>query len=298
MRILVPLDGSKHGRGSLQFLAGRKTLIGSNPHIELLNVQYAIPEACVRLLELTAVREAYEDAGRGVFNTLREDIDALGGDVTEKTLHGEAAKVIAKEAEDMDADLVVMGTRGLSASLGFLFGSVSNRVLSRVDKPMLLVRDGTPKVDGKLRVGIAVDGSDYSRKAVAFVLSNLELFGEDATFRLIHATPDYDQVIATSAYMLSSVVPILSREEFRLNQKAEFVKVTEPLVRLFKNAGLQVQAKQVVGDPGRSIAQYAKDATDLLVMGSHGHGNFTAALMGSTAIRLASSTDLPIIVIR
>ena len=39
MKILVPVDGSKNSLNAVQFIGSRKTLLGSEPKIELLNVQ-------------------------------------------------------------------------------------------------------------------------------------------------------------------------------------------------------------------------------------------------------------------
>ena len=39
MRILVPVDGSENSMHAVEFIASRTTLLGSNPEIEVLNVQ-------------------------------------------------------------------------------------------------------------------------------------------------------------------------------------------------------------------------------------------------------------------
>ena len=43
MKILVPIDASPQTEYTLEFLASRTTLLGSNPTIELLNVQQPLP---------------------------------------------------------------------------------------------------------------------------------------------------------------------------------------------------------------------------------------------------------------
>ena len=54
----------------------------------------------------------------------------------------------------------------------------------------------------------------------------------------------------------------------------------------------------LVGNAGDEIAAYAKKKLDLLVMGSHGYGRFKSAILGSTAMRIASQGDVPILIIR
>ncbi|MEF9996794.1 MAG: universal stress protein, partial [Burkholderiaceae bacterium] len=55
----------------------------------------------------------------------------------------------------------------------------------------------------------------------------------------------------------------------------------------------------LVGNAGDEIAAYAKKKKlDVLVLGSHGYGAFKAAVMGSTANRVAAQGDVPLLLIR
>lgn len=299
MRILVPVDGSEQSRHVLRFLAGRETMLGSHPDITLVNVQYSVPEAVIRLLDLQSVKSACEAEGREVFEKLRDDISLLHADVKQSVLYGEAGTAIAAEADRIDADLIVMGTRGLSAPMGYLLGSVSNAVLSKTQRPILLVRPETPCVGGDaMRVGIAVDGSDHGLAAVTVTLSNAELFGKNASFRVLHAEPDYRDMMSQSAYMLDTIGPLLTKDEFREESETAYKAAVEPALELFRTARLPATGVELTGDAGEAIAEYARENLDVLVMGSHGRGNFTAAVMGSTAMKIAATSTVPILVVR
>ena len=50
MRILVPVDGSENSMHAVEFIASRTTLLGSNPEIEVLNVQLPLPARACRLV--------------------------------------------------------------------------------------------------------------------------------------------------------------------------------------------------------------------------------------------------------
>ena len=110
MRILLPVDGSEHCRNALRFIASRQALSPEKEAtVELLNVQHSIPEAVINALGLDSVRKASQDEGMKVIDAMREDAGDL--DVRAKVEGGEFAPVIVREADHMDADLIVMGCR-------------------------------------------------------------------------------------------------------------------------------------------------------------------------------------------
>jgi nucleotide-binding universal stress UspA family protein len=55
---------------------------------------------------------------------------------------GDIAGTILRVAADVDADLVVLGTRGLSGVKSLLLGSTSHAVLHHADRPVLVVPSG------------------------------------------------------------------------------------------------------------------------------------------------------------
>jgi universal stress protein A len=57
-----------------------------------------------------------------------------------ETRSGEAADGILVQAEEMDADLIVLATHGRTGVRHFLIGSVAERVIRRSQRPVLVVR--------------------------------------------------------------------------------------------------------------------------------------------------------------
>ena len=55
-------------------------------------------------------------------------------------IYGRAPQVILREAEDMDADVVVLGSRGLSDLAGLVLGSVAHKVLHLARCPVMVTR--------------------------------------------------------------------------------------------------------------------------------------------------------------
>jgi nucleotide-binding universal stress UspA family protein len=54
--------------------------------------------------------------------------------------HGDEATEIANAAEDLDVDMVVIGSHGRGALTGALFGSVSRALVRRCKRPVTVVR--------------------------------------------------------------------------------------------------------------------------------------------------------------
>lgn len=133
---------------------------------------------------------------------------------------------------------------------------------------------------------------------MAVTLSNAELFGKNASFRILNAQPDYRDVMSQSAYMLDTIGPLLTQDEFREEAEKAYKDAVDPALELFKTARLPATGVELFGDAGEAISEYARENLDILVMGSHGRGNFTAAVMGSTAMKIAATSTVPILVVR
>jgi nucleotide-binding universal stress UspA family protein len=56
------------------------------------------------------------------------------------TIYGYAAREIVNDAKDIDADIIVMGSRGRSDLTGFVLGSTTHKVIHLTDRPVLVIR--------------------------------------------------------------------------------------------------------------------------------------------------------------
>lgn len=296
MRIFVPVDESQHTRHVIDFLLNHGALFGNNTELEFANVQYSVPENLIRLFGVEEVKRYYLEVGKDVFDTLgREtDIRRLGG--TEKVLYGDIDRCLAEEVDKFEPDLIVMGSRGLNPVKGLMLGSVSNGLLARTRTPMLLLRDKSTVPASAMRVGILVDGSDYGAAAATFVLKHRAFFGPNARFTAVHCAEPVPYPFAPNP--ASPLVPVLSRAEIEDAQHRAFDEVIRPTLEPFKEAGVPLAIEYLTGNPDQQLAEYANACLDMIVMGSHGYGNFTAAVLGSTAMHVAAATTLPVLIVR
>ena len=282
MKILVPIDGSSYSDNSLAFVASRTSLLGHSPEIELLVVLDPLPARAARLVGKDALMRYYEEEAEKVFSPAREFLNSHNVHVNEAFIVGDPAEKISEEAQRLDVDLIIMGSRGRTALAGLFLGSVTNGVLARTKNPILIVRGKNPP---------------ERSAAVKYAIRNGDLFGDGAEFFLINVTSDYSGTVMPD--MAGMALPALSEAEVIELQKKEFAEAVDPIRPMLAKAGIAPKEVCLVGNPGDEIAAFAKKKKlDLVVMGSHGYGRFKSAVMGSTAMRIAAQGDVPILLIR
>jgi nucleotide-binding universal stress UspA family protein len=66
-------------------------------------------------------------------------LDLGAGQVRAFVKSGQPARGLVSFAQEHDADLIVVGSRGLGSAEGFLLGSVSHKVTGLADRPVLVV---------------------------------------------------------------------------------------------------------------------------------------------------------------
>jgi len=94
-------------------------------------------------------------------------------------------------------------------------------------------------------------------------------------------------------------LPAFSQSEVESMQKQAFEAAVAPARKLLAKGNITAAEVCLVGNPGDELAAYAaKKKLDLLVMGSHGYGEFKAAIMGSVATRVMAHCRLPVLLIR
>ncbi len=142
-RIVVPLDGSKLAEQALPHAVAQAEKFGA----ELVLLQVLEPLPDVSFSAPTAVRSAEQKSAElareyleGVAAMFRPRGIALRVEQTQGRPYAE----IVRYADEQDADLIVMSTRGHSGISRWLLGSVADRVVRGATVPVLLVQCQDP----------------------------------------------------------------------------------------------------------------------------------------------------------
>ncbi|MEU6686791.1 universal stress protein [Streptomyces sp. NPDC046832] len=141
--VMVGLDGSSESRAAAEW-AAREAKVRGLP-LRLVHVWEPVPEPMAQapLLGPETLKHWSERIPRGAAEGLRARHPGL--DVAAVQMTGVPADALVDVAED--ADLLVLGSRGLSAMGGFLVGSVGQAVIARTEVPVVVVRSGEQAAD-------------------------------------------------------------------------------------------------------------------------------------------------------
>ncbi len=182
---------------------------------------------------------------------LKEAIGRMGlnsANVNLMVRDGDAKQTVLKVAEEVNSDLIVMGSRGLGRLQSILANSTSQYVFQLSTRPMLLVRDDL-YVRHVNRVLVTVDGTGVGDDAIRVAC---ELVREipGGTLTGIHVTRQ-------------DISPTRGGRS-----KAD--EVLDAAVQRARSYGIELQPIHVTGsDIGRTVCRAAQDAkADLLVIAS------------------------------
>lgn len=138
--ILVPTDFSSHSEVALEHAVALARAFGAKVH--LLHC-YSLPIPAVMPYDVAVpetVWEGVREAADAKLAELGEKVAAEGIEVETHLSRAFPAEVIAETAEEIGADVIVMGTRGNSGLKHVLLGSVTERVLRTAPCPVLTLR--------------------------------------------------------------------------------------------------------------------------------------------------------------
>lgn len=139
--ILLATDGSPSADRALGIAADLAKALGAR--LVILVVDQGIVDADVRLFsaaERAAVGDILETEGHKLLESARSVAISCGVAAPEtRYTSGDPAAVILATAEELNANLIVVGKRGRGKLAGLLLGSVSQKLVSLASAPVVVV---------------------------------------------------------------------------------------------------------------------------------------------------------------
>ena len=208
--------------------------------------------------------------------------------INSETLLGEIFVEIIHAVQQEGYDLVITGTRGVSAWKQFFVGSTAKRLIRKCPSAVWIVKAEhvhAPKV-----ILAPSDFSEVSRKAVLTGLWLAEKSG--AEFHLVHVIDSRDV-----RDDLLEHIPSGSSVQDEINGKA-----TERLNEFLESLGpssVNIVPHLAWGYPWQEIGQIAsKHNADLITMGTVGRSGVKGVLLGNTAERILDTCDCSILTVK
>ncbi len=210
-----------------------------------LNILHVVPPQ----ITTTQISEKWEEGGKLVASTL-DKLELDPTRVSTMLRQGDPKDTVCKVADEIDADLIIMGSRGLQRLQAILNQSVSQYVFQLSNHPMLLVKDDV-YVKKIKRVMVALDKSPASQYALELALYLLRDY-QGAELILGRVNPD----------IKSDLLP-LSKAEMEDNP------IVSEAAQKVKRMGIPYRCAVTGGRPAEQICSLAEEYNvDLLLLGS------------------------------
>jgi nucleotide-binding universal stress UspA family protein len=205
-------------------------------------------------------------------------------------------EAIVSQVEATGADMLVMGTHGRSGFQRVFLGSVTEKVIRKVQCPTLVVppraHDIAPDAPVQFhRILCPTDFLASSLKAFEYAIGMAE--ESDAQLTLLH-------VVEMLAAMGQE--PFLADDQYARLRGATIADARRRLSALIPEdtrAYCTIDAVVVEGRAYKQILCHAKERqSDLIVMGVHGRGAIDLFLFGSTTHHILRASTCPVLVVR
>lgn len=290
MRIVMGVDGSDSSRAAVQLVAAT----GWPPETKVRLVSaFESPSARTDLAASPPDRTTDDDLQRTLFDTLRGVSGPLrrrGLDTETVVARGRAAEVLLAEAEDLGADLIVVGNRGLGTAASVLLGSVSATLVDHADCPVLVARG--PSIS---RILIATDGS-RSSEAIPDALAAWDVFQDLPIDVLCVAPPTRRGEGATMAPMIAGWQSSLVDASHEVDR---YLVMADEMAARLVAAGMRANSSVRRGEAAAEIETAALDlGADLIITGSRGLSGLQRLLLGSVAHRVLLHSQCSVLVMR
>lgn len=141
-----------------------------------------------------------------------------------------------------------------------------------------------------MNILIAVDGSKHTQKALDYLLKHRAMFVDGNDLFVVHVCSG----------LPGHVTRHLDREVVTGYYHEENAKVIEPVKAFFEAQGVtRFRTEERHGHAAEEILKAATGCgAELIVLGTHGHGIFGRALMGSVATKVIAETNITVLLVQ
>lgn len=140
-----------------------------------------------------------------------------------------------------------------------------------------------------MKILLAADGSEYTQKALDFVVRHKQLVGQTDELLLVHV-----QMLLPTLFTAA-----ISVDKALELQENEAEKVFSPIRKFLDKNSLKYRCVSVIGSIAKEIVGVAEDEhVNFILMGTHGRDLVGRALMGSVAQKVVANSTVPVLLVK
>lgn len=149
-----------------------------------------------------------------------------------------------------------------------------------------------------MKILLATDGSDFSKAAID-ALANIVANPENTIFKIV-STVEFPAMLPSDPFIGASVEYYDAIEKVGHEQAKRAAEEAETQIRsLFPEFSLNITAEAISGSPQRVLVEKAAEwGADLIVVGSHGYGFWSRAMLGSVSNSVVHHAPCSVLVVR
>lgn len=228
------------------------------------------------------------------------EMEAAGINVTRMVKEGDPDRQIVAAAEEIDADLIVIGSHSRRTLWDVVLGSVAAKVAEHAPCPVLIVSHKPPHPDiASERILFATDFSPHAEMAqnVAFTLAKEA--GQQHLWVMAVIKPGDElpmlpgfvvEVDDGAVYELAAEL----RDEVEKKVRAKLAEIESAA----QEYGITAETLIKHGYPDKEIVKTAIDMeADMIVLGSHSRRGILDVLLGNTAESVSRKAPCPVLVV-
>jgi nucleotide-binding universal stress UspA family protein len=279
-RILLATDGSEDAVRATEAASDLAQRSGAELHV--VHIWHDVPGFAHDF-----VKRELKKQGQEILDEQVGKIRARGVEVTEAHLRGgRTSNEVIKLTKEIDAGLLIVGSRGLGTVKRILMGSQSEEIVHHAQVPVLVLRAGEGVWPPK-RIVVGEDFSDDARRAGDLAASIGGLYGAGGL--LLYSHPDLPEVPPGEARSaVREMVDMRDRDEGMLQERA---------AELEGVLGSRPEVRVADGYPANVLLEASQEEwPSLVVVGSRGLAGIMRTRLGSVSTKVVTASRGPVLV--
>ncbi len=285
MRVIVGIDWSDQAFAALSqtFLLYHPTDVTLVHGVDLGILKHPFVAQAGNVQGYDDFRKAMIDSGNQLLERAASLVPAEISSIRKVNEIDSPAQVILDSAENLSADLVVVGVRGRNRLSEAVLGSVSHRVLMHGTRPVLIVRGATRKIQ---RVLVAIEDRDDADRIAKWLTHHP--FTDPTEVCVLHALVPIG---------VSDPYDALGTGTWWEGAERYADELVQSTAGKLLNPRYTVSTNVATGNPATVIEREAK-GRDLVVVSSHGRKGLSRFLLGSVSHAVVHHVTCPVLVLR